>query len=193
MIERTFWLIPFPAPDIPAISLTGTLWLDRNFLTLHYVLAGNTEDVLLPPVSLAPSRRDELWKRTCFEFFLAIKDQPGYWEFNMSPSGDWNIYRMDDYRKVGFGEEATISQLPFKFKKELVGYSLDVSVDLTSFTKPEHELQMAITAILQTRDRKETYWALTHPAPHADFHVRDSFILLLAAQTHPSAQSALDG
>lgn len=193
MIERTFRLIPFSAPDIPAISLTGRLSLDRNFLMLHYALAGNTEDVLLPPVSLAPSRRDELWKRTCFEFFLAIKDQPGYWEFNMSPSGNWNVYRMDAYRRVGFREEAAISQLPFDFKKELIGYSLDISVDLTPLTEPEHELQMAITAILQTKDGKETYWALAHPAPQADFHLRDSFILPLAAQIHPSGQSALDG
>ena len=192
MIERTFWLIPFPAPDIPAISLTGTLLLNNHVLTMHYSLSGNTRDLLLPPASRMPSRKDELWKGTCFEFFLAIKDQPDYWEFNMSPSGDWNVYRMDAYRRVGFREEAAISQLTFEFKKELVGYSLDVSVDLTPFTKPEHELQMAITAILQTRDRKETYWALTHPAPHADFHLRDSFILQLAAQTHPSAQSALD-
>jgi hypothetical protein len=193
MIEQTFTLIPFPAPEIPAVSLTGTLSLDRNVLTLHYALVGNTEDVLLPPVSLTPSRKDELWKRTCFEFFLAIKDQPGYWEFNMSPSGDWNVYRMDAYRRVGFRVEIAISELPFEFKKELDNFLLETAVDLTGILRPQEELQMGIAAILQTKDGNETYWALTHPAPHPDFHLRDSFILPRAGQTHPSAQSALDG
>jgi hypothetical protein len=186
MIEQTFTLIPFPALAIPAISLTGTLSLDRNFLTLHYALAGNIEDVLLPPVSLAPSRKDELWQGTCFEFFLAIKDQPGYWEFNMSPSGDWNVYRMDAYRRVGFQVETAISELSFVFKKELDNFLLETAVDLTAIIRPEEELQMGITAIIQTKDGNETYWALTHLAPHADFHLRDSFILPLATQTHPS-------
>jgi hypothetical protein len=192
MIKHTFTLVPFPALDIPAISLTGTLSLDDPVLTLRYLLAGDLESLLLPPISPTAGRRDELWKGTCFEFFLAIKDQPDYWEFNMSPSGDWNIYRMDAYRRIGFREETAISQLPFAFERGLDGYSLDVSVDLTAIIGLSYELQLAIAAIIQTKDGNETYWALIHPAPQADFHLRDSFILPLAEQTHPSAQSALD-
>jgi hypothetical protein len=33
--------------------------------------------------------------------------------------------------------------------------------------------------VIQTQDRHETYWALVHPQPQADFHLRDSFILEL--------------
>jgi hypothetical protein len=193
MIEQLFTLIPFPASDIPAISLTGKLSLQRQFLTLHYSLAGNTEEILLLPISLSPGRKDELWKATCFEFFLAIQDQPGYWEFNMSPSGDWNVYRMDAYRRIGFREEAAISALPFAFKKESNRYSLDVAIDLTSIIRADENVQLAITAIVQTKAGNETYWALAHPASHADFHLRESFILGLAGQAHLSEQSAPDG
>lgn len=193
MIEQAFTLIPFPALNIPAISLTGQLLLENHVLTLHYWLAGNMDRVLLPPASLTPSRKDELWKGTCFEFFLAIRDQPGYWEFNMSPSGDWNVYRMDAYRRVSFREESAISQLLFEFGKRSDGYSLDVSVSLDSIIERGAELQVAITAVIRTRDGDETYWALTHPAPYADFHLRESFILELAKQTRPSPQSTLDG
>jgi hypothetical protein len=193
MIEQSFTLIPFPALDIPAISLTGYLSLQRQFLTLHYSLSGNTEVILLPPISLNPSRKAELWKATCFEFFLAIQDQPGYWEFNMSPSGDWNVYRMDAYRRIGFREEAAISALPFAFKRESNGYSLDVAIALTSIIRAEENVHLAITAIIQTKDGNETYWALAHSAPHADFHLRESFILALAGQAHLAEQSAPDG
>ena len=137
--------------------------------------------------------KDELWKATCFEFFLAVKGQPGYWEFNMSSSGDWNVYRMDAYRRVSFREESAISQLLFESGKRSDGYSLDVSVSLDSIIERGAELQVAITAVIQTLDGDETYWALTHPAPYADFHLRESFILELAEQIHPSPQSALDG
>jgi hypothetical protein len=193
MIERKFRLVPFPAPEIPEISLSGTFTFAQHFLTLQYCLSGNLESVRLPPTSPMPGRRDELWKETCFEFFLAIKDRPDYWEFNLSPSGDWNVYRMDAYRRIGFREETAISQLPFEFRKGTDGYSMDAYVDLASIIESGHELQMAVTAILQACDGKETYWALAHPAPQPDFHAREGFILPLEGQTHPWAGSAPDG
>jgi hypothetical protein len=192
MIERTFRLIPFPAPDLPAVSIAGTLSLESGLLSLHYSLSGNIKEVLLPPESVPPRRRDELWKATCFEFFLAIQDQPGYWEFNMSPSGDWNVYRMDAYRRIGFREEPAISQLPFRFRKGMDGVFLDVSLDLTPMIQPGDALEVALSAILQTKDSGETYWALVHPGIRADFHARESFIVLLGGQIQPSVQSAPD-
>jgi hypothetical protein len=184
MIEQSFSLIPFPAPDVPAISLTGKLLFHAPILTLHYVLAGNLEKVSLPPVSLYPGRKDELWKATCFEFFLGIKNRPGYWEANLSPSGDWNVYRMDAYRRIGFREETAIFGLPFEIKHESDKLSLEVSVALSVMRPPEQDLQIAIAAIIQTNDGRETHWALAHPAPYADFHLREGFILSLAGQTH---------
>jgi hypothetical protein len=160
---------------------------------LHYALGGNIGEVLLPPTSLSRRRRDELWKATCFEFFLAVQDQPGYWEFNMSPSGDWNVYRMDAYRRVGFREETAISQLQFESKKESRQVVLDVSLELTSIIRPDEEIQAGITAVIQAMDGSETFWALDHPAPYADFHLRESFILGLAGQTRPWGQSARGG
>lgn len=193
MIGHSFTLIPFPAPRLPAVSINGTVLLQNNHLTLHYSLTGNTEEILLPPASSIPRRKDELWKATCFEFFLAIKDHPGYWEFNMSPSGDWNVYRMDAYRRMGFRQESGLLQLPFEMKKESNEYSLDVAADLTPIFRLGKELEMGITAILKTKEGDETYWALSHPSPQADFHVRESFILLLGGQTHPSGQSVPGG
>ena len=193
MIEQAFTLIPFEAAHIPAISLSGRLSLKDLFLTLRYSLAGEIESVLLPPASLTPGRTDELWKATCFEFFLATKDGPGYWEFNMSPSGNWNVYRMDAYRRIGFREETAISLLPFAFTKESDGLILDAAVDLTSIIQPEEQLQIGITAIIQTKDGSESYWALAHPAPYADFHLREGFILAPAEQTPPLGQSAQHG
>lgn len=193
MTERSFRLIPFPSARVPSVSLTGRFSFENRILSLHYSLVGDLEDIFLPPISPDPARRDELWKATCFEFFLAVRDEPGYWEFNISPSGDWNVYRMDAYRRVGFREETLLSWLHSEFKELSAEYWLDVSVDLTPLIRPGHEMFMAITAILQTKDGSETYWALAHPAAQADFHLREGFILPLARQTHPSERSARAG
>jgi hypothetical protein len=193
MTGQSFSLVPFPAPRIPEITITGKVSLDDHSLSLYYSLTGQIEQVLLPPTSASPTRRDELWKATCFEIFLAVKDQPAYWEFNMSPSGDWNIYRMDAYRRIGFRAETALSHLPFEMKKRAKEYSLDVSVDLASLFLLQQQLELGITAIVQTKDGAETYWALAHPAPQADFHLRAGFTLALAGQAHLTEQSALDG
>jgi hypothetical protein len=136
---------------------------------------------------------DDLWRATCFECFLAIRGKPEYWEFNFSPSGDWNVYRMDGYRRLGFREETGVFPLPFELIKESGRILLDVNVDVAPVVHPGDEVHIGITAVLQTRDGRETYWALSHPGPHADFHRRESFILALAERTHPSEPSGPAG
>jgi hypothetical protein len=193
MTGQAYSLLPFPGPNIPAITLTGSAFVEHQRLAVRYRLAGNVEDILLPSPSHLPRRRDELWKATCLEFFLACKGAPPYWEFNLSPSGDWNVYRMEAYRRIGFCEESAIESLPFVFRREADGFSLQASVDLRPNLSPGQDLEMGLTAVIQTRDGNETYWALAHPGTEADFHLREGFILTLAAQTHLSARPALDG
>jgi hypothetical protein len=192
MTGRAFALVPFPSGTHPAIQVRGAIAFRNEHLAIRYSVEGNVDEVLLPPPATRPGRRDELWKATCFEFFLAVKGDPGYWEFNMSPSGDWNIYRMEAYRRVGFREEALLARLPFVFKREPERYSLEAGVDLSAILTPEREVELAVTAVLQMKDGSESYWALAHPGPVADFHLRDGFILSPAEQTRPSGQPVPD-
>jgi hypothetical protein len=190
MTEQSVSLVPFSAPNIPSISITGKISLLNNLLALHYSLAGKVKDVFLQPTSPNPRRKDELWQSTCFEFFVAIRDQPEYWEFNMSPSGDWNVYHMDAYRRVGFREETLIQQLQFKTQQEAGVFSLDMTIDLNLIIGLSQPLEIGITAIIQTKNGNQSYWALTHPEPDPDFHLRESFILALEEQTRLLRQSA---
>jgi hypothetical protein len=176
---QTFRLIPYTANTAPQIDIAGEITRAENQLSIRYEVTDDIKQILLPSPSPAPSRKDDLWKATCFEFFLAIPNQPRYWEFNMSPSGDWNVYIMDAYRRVGFREEKAISQLTFEFKQDESRISLNLPVDLSPIIASETNLQASITAIIQTKDGNETYWALAHPGGQADFHLRESFILSL--------------
>lgn len=189
MTERSFSLLPFPAPNIPAISITGKISLHSNIVDLRYFLTGGIEDILLPATSINPGRKGELWKMTCFELFLAIKGEPQYWEFNLSPSGDWNIYRMDAYRRIGFREEASLRRLPFEVRREENAFHLSALIDLHSMIEAGQILEFGITAVIQTGDGKESYWALSHPSPDPDFHLRESFTIEMAEQTRLAPQS----
>jgi hypothetical protein len=179
MTEHTFSLIPFPDPNIPDLTITGRVGRQNNLLTIQYLLTGETEKVVLPARSGSPMRKDGLWSSTCFEFFLTLPDNPHYWEFNMSPSGDWNVYRMDAYRRVGFREERSIQWLQFEVSHEAGCVSMNMDVDLNSLIPENHSIRLGITSVVQIVDGRETYWALTHSGASADFHTRDGFLIHL--------------
>jgi hypothetical protein len=176
---QTFELSPYPVDDLPEIEIVGTVKRIGNQLSLCYEVRGDVGSILIPPPSI-PARKDDLWTATCFEFFLAVPGTSGYWEFNMSPSGEWNVYCMDEYRRVGFREESAIRQMPFQFQKMETGLSLDIVMDLSPMIRSEQKIEIGISAVIQTMDQKETHWALSHPnewALQPDFHLRESFVL----------------
>jgi hypothetical protein len=179
MTEQSFKLIPFPDPQIPNIKITGGVTRKGNAVTIRYSLSGRVEDVLFPALNPQRGRRKNLWLATCFEFFLAFPDEPQYWEFNLSPSGDWNVYSMDAYRQISFQEEESIYSLSLVTRKDVDCYHLGTTVDLTPIVEGQRPVLIGISSVIQTLDGHETYWALVHPSPQADFHHRDSFILTI--------------
>jgi len=174
---QEFTLVPFSSDTAQKLKITGEIIRSSNKLFLRYKVEGEINQILLPAKAPSPSRTEDLWKSTCFEFFLALPDQPEYWEFNMSPSGDWNVYKMDAYRRVGFREETAFQQIPFVFGKNESILSLDISVDLTPIIATYQPVKVGITAIIPTENGNETFWALAHPGIQADFHLRESFSL----------------
>jgi hypothetical protein len=175
MSYQTFSLQPFPSNEgLPNLQITGKMSRHDNKLTISYILFGNIQEVQIPPPSDIPERKHELWKDTCFEFFLGVKDFPGYWEFNFSPAGHWNVYRFDEYRQ-GMKEETAFDVLPFTVEHQADSLTLVVNIDLDQIVSPKQVLDIGITAVIKYVDEKVTYWAITHSGTVADFHLRDTF------------------
>ena len=179
MSEHSFSLLAFPNSTYPEIQITGSVARARNVLTVHYALSGSLDLITFPAPVQHPGRKGELWTSTCLEFFVALPDQPRYWEFNLSPSGDWNIYRMEAYRRIGFREEPAIRELPFSVLHETDCVLVDAAADLSPIIATRQIIQVGITSVIQNREGTESYWALAHPEPEPDFHVRNSFSLEL--------------
>lgn len=174
MKKRTFSLQPFQ-PTKTDLQITGEITRDNNILTVHYKLKGDLERIEIPTVEKLPIRKNELWETTCFEFFLGLKDSPFYWEFNLSPSGDWNIYFFEDYRQL-MELEYKVESLPFNLLRDSNALYLRLQFNLDCIISIIENLDVSITTVIKSKEGDISYWALKHCGKEADFHLRDSFI-----------------
>jgi hypothetical protein len=175
-MSQTFSLQPFPAESLANFKITGNIARHANTLVIHYTLSGDLKQVVITPPANPPARKHELWENTCFEFFIGIKNSQQYWEFNLSPSGHWNVYRFDDYRQ-GMQEETAFMTLPFSVQNQSESLTLALNIDLNKIVSKDQNLEIAITTVIKHKDGEVTYWALTHQGTKADFHLRNSFII----------------
>jgi len=174
-VSHPFALRSF-APPPASLALTGSVQRDGDRLSLYYRLEDPEGLVLVPPAIAVPRRCYDLWTTTCFEFFLAEPGAEPYWEVNLSPSGDWNLFQLSGYRQ-GLAPDPAISALPFAVERDGGGLDLAVMLDLGALPLAGRPLELAVTAVVELRDGEILYWALAHPGEQADFHWRDGFLL----------------
>ena len=179
MREHHFRLLPSDTGSAPAgLTLGGSLRRQGKGLAIHYVLAGGLEAVRIPAPARPPARCDGLWERTCFEFFLAVPGEETYWEFNLSPAGDWNVYRLAGYRQ-GLTPEAAYGGLEIEIRRESGALHLNLACSLPPHAQRHPPLEMAVCAVIEQKNGMLSYWALAHPGPEPDFHRRDGFQITL--------------
>lgn len=174
--EQDFSLRAFPNSLTPDLQITGSVARNNNILAIYFVLQGDLNNIHIPKIADIPKRKNELWEETCFEFFLGVNGSPSYWEFNLSPSGHWNVYKFDNYRQ-GMQEETAIQLLPFNIQDKPDSLQLMLELDLDQIITTEQDLDLAITTVIKDKSDKITYWALKHCGKQADFHLRDSFLI----------------
>jgi hypothetical protein len=180
MTGQIFALQPFAqgAPG-PPFAITGVISRRGTHLSITYNLAGPLQELVIAPPAPIPARQWVLWETTCFEFFLAIQAAVGYWEFNLSPAGPWNVFRLDGYRQ-GLQEEPAFQALPFTVHRQPEMLTLTLNVDLAAIIPGDRPLKAAISTVLQHQNGRLSYWALTHPGPEPDFHHQKGFVIKLS-------------
>jgi hypothetical protein len=179
MTGRSFSLQPFSPLDPPLnFTLTGRIIRRSHHLAICYDLRGDLAQMMIPAPAARPARRHGLWEETCFEFFLGVKDAPHYWEFNLSPAGDWNVYRFAGYRR-GMAEETALTSLPVSVRRGYDSLQVALDLDVEKIVAADQPLEVGIAAVIKLAGGRLTYWALIHPGPQADFHRRDSFLVAL--------------
>ena len=174
-------LIPF-SPTLETtqagIVLVGESRLQGSSLVLTFHLSARDPNFLKALVPSAQEvgglRRDELWKTTCFEAFIAKPGSEGYVEFNGTLNGEWNLYEFDSYRSgmrpVVLGETSP----PKLIKREIHDQEWRLSFEIPLALLKGEVGPLGMTAVLK-RGEEITYWALKHAGAKPDFHLRESF------------------
>ena len=181
-------LRPFPGANVPSLVISAELiWREEGPFTLSYGLLPDApfegrslRDQLMGPWDPSTglgSRRDQLWEHTCFEAFLALPGQQAYWELNVSPSGDWNLFRFSGYRQGGEPEPNAVAP-SVSLQRMPRGLRCTIELDPSGFWPPSRVPEVALTTVVEQRDGSLSYWALSHSGEQADFHDRRSFLIL---------------
>ena len=178
-------LSPFaPEAHLQGLALSCAARWHEGVLELHYRLSGPLQRLRLPSqiAGEPPQRRDQLWQSTCFEAFIGRAGQPGYWELNLAPNGDWNCYALNGYRQ-GLQPEPRIQALPFVLKQrqlegELEQLELTLSLPIGALIPAASALELSVTAVLDDVSHGCSYWAWRHSGTEPDFHRRESFLPL---------------
>lgn len=151
----------------------------RGRLSLRYLAFGDIEGLSLPPLA-APARADDLWRHTCFEVFLRAPPGEPYVEFNFSPSRQWAAYRFDSYRG---GMQAPPEVVPpqVEISHDAQCYEISVALSLQGFRDLPDDARWALglSAVIEEKNGRKSYWALAHPSGKPDFHHANGFAFVL--------------
>lgn len=178
---KEFKLIPFGDAKTD-LSLNGSVRLQDGKIFIEYRIENSAQIIGMKKLNegkIHGAQADELWKNTCFEAFWSFSEKPSdpYWEFNLAPDGRWNVYTFHEYRKrnphwkPAFKPEVSIT-------KDGEKTVLHVSFPFGNAT-PSLKLYFGLSAVIENKDGKLSYWALTHTESEPDFHDKRSFTLVL--------------
>ena len=167
-------------PDTPSLAVRGIeariIAGDENWLRLRWRIGG-CESLILPAFA-GKGRAEELWRTTCFELFLQPEEDPGYLEFNLSPSERWAAYRFSSYRE-GMTEHPMPREPDCTAR---VGTDLAIfDAALPTATLPKRPWRYGLSAVIEEEGGHLSYWALAHPPGAPDFHHPTCFAATLAA------------
>ena len=143
---------------------TTNIWFGVGAPATRFVIPEPTEG----------PRTAGLWQTTCSEAFLRREGQSPYREWNFAPSTDWAAYDFADYReKAG---EAEVSAPYIRFEDNLTWFALGATIAVDA----EADWKLGLSAVLEEKGGRKSYWSLVHPSDKPDFHHPDCFAARLA-------------
>lgn len=173
-----FRLHPFAGRKPAGLSLTGVIERREHAIALSFLLAGDLSTLAIPAPETDRVRADNLWQATCFEMFWTEEGQANYWEFNLAPTGNWNVYAFSGYRRNMRPEERVPCPL-FTARRGPGEFIVQTELDPGNLHRGRPPLRVGLCAVLKDTSERLTYWALAHPGPRPDFHAGSGFCLLL--------------
>lgn len=165
-----------PSHAVHAVTAQATRTQDGR-LALSYSLLGDPARMRVPPPS--PARIGwKLWRHTCCEAFIRLRDGTSYHEFNFSPSGEWAAYAFTRYREGAPLQDETLNpQVALESPKERLDLYALVDLPRLEPAYATGALAIGLAVIVEDENGALSYWALRHAPGQPDFHHAESFAL----------------
>jgi len=117
---------------------------------------------------------DNLWQTTCFELFIAESGKSNYWEFNFSPSTEWNCYRFSEYRN-GMEIESFYDMINISVDNMRGKFTLHTNFEFP-FINSDDNYEIQIAAVIELINKKLNYFSIDNSRTKPDFHQRKYFL-----------------
>ena len=160
------------------INIQANFEIVNKTLTLEFTVTGEIKNYIFNEPCIQ-TREDELWKKTCFELFIAHKNNSAYYELNISPSTNWNFYSFSDYKTAMQEEEKNISEPFIHSSKMRDEYRL--SFEFYFYEELiEKELIFNLAVILLDTKGIRHFYSINRREGKVDFHDKECWNLIIA-------------
>lgn len=155
----------------------------QGIALIDYQVKGAVQSLALDD-STPKGRQDELWKNTCFEFFLKPFGGKSYFEANLAVSGAWNFYQLDDYRKnLRPVVECPAPHVLYKHEEDKLHLHVDWDLKwLQKRSSVSGPILLNPSVVLKNLKNEASYWSVSHSQEKPDFHHADQFQLSFALE-----------
>ncbi len=118
-------------------------------------------------------RKDNIWKKTCYEVFWSEPGKSNYWELNYSAKGEWNIYQFESYRVLQPPKPSLdFAVVEINSSPTKMACQFKTKLDFTS-------LELSFCSIIKTLKQETLCFSSDHGknnlSDKPDFHLRKSF------------------
>lgn len=167
-------LIPFSGDEKSLFFTVNFQILPKAKVNITFNIKGDIDKIVVPELSSNPQRIDRLWEQTCFEFFIGEKKKENYYEVNLSPSKDWNVFAFDSYR-MGKRDELKIENVNISIEKTKKSLNLSTIIDFSDLIHSKN-IVLGISAMTYDKSENGEYWAIKHSGDNPDFHSKANYI-----------------
>jgi hypothetical protein len=190
---QTFEIIPFQDNNLIE-SIRGEFEICEQQIVINFQLGGKVSEVCWPEKDESSGRQFGLWEHTCLEFFIGPEDSSNYWEFNLSPNGNWNCFSFSDLRTdMQESSALELSLLACEVEENTATCTALIHCDDLIHDIVLSGIRIGISAVIE-HTSGFFYYALAHcsngqssngessngeKARRPDFHARENHLLLL--------------
>ena len=174
-----FTLVPFQSADFieSVVCHLDTSDSDEcSALSISYHLKGDLTRIKWPNEGDLNDEDKELWRNTCFEFFIGQESNSAYYEFNQSPSGNWAAFEFDDYRS-NMKQSNAVYANEFHISRDQGECHAVLAIPAPGTST----IYLGLALVIRDVDEHLHYFGLSHPDDAPDFHARAHHQLIALA------------